>query len=108
MSAADFQPSLQTEWVDPISTTYRGAVPVYELPPYGQGIAALGMLLNLMERFPLAEYGQNSADALHVEIEAKKLAYADLIRYIGDPRFSSIPSSSCFPKSWHRSGPENR
>src|SRR5262249_29723191 len=47
--------------------------------------------LNLMEAFPLAEYGHNSAKALHVMIEAKKLAYADLLRYIGDPRFSQIP-----------------
>jgi len=95
MSAADLA-EFQPEWVDPISTTYRGWT-VYELPPNGQGIAALEML-NLMERFPLNEYGHNSADALHVEIEAKKLAYADLIRYIGDPRFSSIPVKQLLSK----------
>ncbi|MBV8828154.1 MAG: gamma-glutamyltransferase [Acidobacteriaceae bacterium] len=82
---ADFQP----EWVEPISTTYRGWT-VYELPPNGQGIAALSML-NIMEHFPLASYGHNSADALHVMIEAKKLAYADMIHYVGDPRFTPIP-----------------
>lgn len=82
---AEFQP----EWVDPISTTYRGWT-VYELPPNGQGIAALSML-NIMEQFPMAKYGQNSADALHVMIEAKKLAYADMYRYVGDPRFTPIP-----------------
>ncbi len=82
---ADFQP----EWVDPISTTYRGWK-VYELPPNGQGIAALAML-NIMEQFPMAQYGHNSADALHVMIEAKKLAYADMYRYVGDPRFTSVP-----------------
>ena len=79
---ADFQP----EWVEPISTTYRGWT-VTELPPNGQGIAALSML-NMMERFPLAEYGHNSVKALHVMIEAKKLAYSDLLRYVGDPHYS--------------------
>jgi gamma-glutamyltranspeptidase/glutathione hydrolase len=82
---ADFQP----EWVEPISTTYRGWT-VTELPPNGQGIAALEML-NLMEKFPLAEYGHNSVKALHVMIEAKKLAYSDLLKYIGDPKFSKAP-----------------
>lgn len=77
------------EWVEPISTEYHGWT-VYELPPNGQGIAALEML-NMMQQFPLAQYGHNSADALHVMIEAKKLAYADLLRYIGDPKFSHIP-----------------
>ena len=89
---AEYRP----EWVDPISTTYRGWS-VYELPPNGQGIAALSML-NIMEQFPLAEYGQNSVRALHVMIEAKKLAYADLIKYVGDPRFSKIPVNEMLSK----------
>jgi gamma-glutamyltranspeptidase/glutathione hydrolase len=77
------------EWVDPISTTYHGWS-VYELPPNSQGIAALEML-NIMENFPLAEYGQNSTRALHTMIEAKKLAYADMIRFGADPKFAKIP-----------------
>lgn len=81
----DFQP----EWVEPVSTTYRGWT-VYELPPNGQGIAALSML-NIMEHFPLGQYGHNSVDALHVMIEAKKLAYADMYHYVGDPRFTAVP-----------------
>jgi len=93
---AEFQP----EWVEPISTTYRGWT-VYELPPNGQGIAALSML-NIMEQFPLAEYGQNSAKALHVMIESKKLAYADLIHYVGDPRFSPIPVEQLLSKGLAR------
>jgi gamma-glutamyltranspeptidase/glutathione hydrolase len=93
---ADFQP----EWVEPISTTYRGWT-VSELPPNGQGIAALSML-NIMEQFPLAEYGHNSAKALHVMIEAKKLAYADLIKYVGDPRFSDIPVHQLLSKDLAR------
>ena len=88
----DFQP----EWVEPISTTYRGWT-VFELPPNGQGIAALSML-NIMEHFPLASYGHNSADALHVMIEAKKLAYADMIHYVGDPRFSPVPVKEMLSK----------
>ncbi len=89
---ATFQP----EWVEPISTTYRGWT-VYELPPNGQGIAALAML-NIMENFPLADYGQNSAAALHVMIEAKKLAYADMVHYVGDPKFGPVPVNEMLSK----------
>jgi gamma-glutamyltranspeptidase / glutathione hydrolase len=89
----DFQP----EWVEPISTTYHGWT-VYELPPNGQGIAALSML-NIMEQFPLAQYRHNSIDALHVMIEAKKLAYADMYKYVGDPRFTPIPIKELISKS---------
>jgi gamma-glutamyltranspeptidase/glutathione hydrolase len=88
MTAADLA-GFNGEWVDPISTTYRGWT-VYELPPNGQGIAALEML-NIMETFPLAEYGHNSTRALHTMIEAKKLAYADMIRFDADPKFAKIP-----------------
>jgi gamma-glutamyltranspeptidase/glutathione hydrolase len=88
MTAADLK-EFKPEWVEPISTTYRGWT-VHELPPNTQGIAAL-MMLNLMERYPLAEYGLHSAKALHVMIEAKKLAYADMLRYVADPRFSKVP-----------------
>jgi len=89
---AEFQP----EWVEPISTTYHGWT-VSELPPNGQGIAALSML-NIMEHFPIASYGHNSAQALHVMIEAKKLAYADMITYDGDPRFTPIPVKEMLSK----------
>ncbi|MHB1937566.1 MAG: gamma-glutamyltransferase [Acidobacteriaceae bacterium] len=89
---ADFQP----EWVDPVSTTYHGWT-VWEMPPNGQGIAALAML-NIMEQFPIAQWGHNSQKSLHVEIEAKKLAYADLRHYIGDPRASHIPVAQLISK----------
>ena len=88
MSLADLA-EFQPEWVDPISTTYRGWR-VWEIPPNTQGVAALEML-NMMEKYPLAEYGHNSAKSLHVMIEAKKLAYADMLRYVGDPRSGKIP-----------------
>jgi gamma-glutamyltranspeptidase/glutathione hydrolase len=89
---AEYEP----EWVEPISTTYRDWK-VYELPPNGQGIAALAML-NIMERYPMADYGHNSAAALHVMIEAKKLAYADMAKYVGDPRFGPVPVAEMLAK----------
>ncbi len=89
MSLADLS-EFQPEWVEPISTTYRGWR-VWEIPPNTQGVAALEML-NIMERYPMAEYGHNSTKALHVMIEAKKLAYADMLRYVGDPRSGKIPT----------------
>src|ERR1700685_2767643 len=88
----DFQP----EWVEPFSDTYRGWT-VYELPPNGQGIAALSML-NIMEQFPMEQDGHNSADALQVMIEAKKLAYADMYHYVGDPRFTEVPVKQLISK----------
>ncbi len=97
MTAADLS-AFTSEWVDPISTTYRGWT-VYELPPNGQGIAALEML-NIMEAFPLASKGHNSVDALHLMIEAKKLAYADMQRYDADPRFAKVPVEVMRSKSY--------
>ncbi len=97
MTAADLS-AFTSEWVDPISTTYRGWT-VYELPPNGQGIAALEML-NIMETFPLASKGHNSVDALHLMIEAKKLAYADMQRYDADPRFAKVPVEVMRSKSY--------
>lgn len=96
MTAADLK-AFAPEWVDPISTLYRGWT-VYELPPNTQGIAAL-MMLNLMEAFPLGEYGFHSARALHVMIEAKKLAYADMLRYVGDSRFAKTPVPAMLSKA---------
>jgi len=99
MTAADMA-EFSSEWVDPISTTYRGWT-ILEMPPNGQGIAALEML-NILENFPLAEYGHNSARALHTMIEAKKLAYADLLRHIGEPRASRLPVSGLLSKDYAR------
>jgi gamma-glutamyltranspeptidase/glutathione hydrolase len=82
---------------DPISTTYRDWH-VYEIPPNTQGIAAL-MMLDLMEQFPLREYGFASAPSLHVLIEAKKLAYADMLHYVADPRFGAVPVGELLDKA---------
>jgi gamma-glutamyltranspeptidase/glutathione hydrolase len=96
-AAKDFS-DFSSEWVEPISTTYRGWT-VYELPPNLQGIGALEML-NLMEQFDIAKFGLNSTRALHVQIEAKKLAYADVLRYIGDPKKSKMPISGMLSKQY--------
>ena len=96
LTSADLH-EYQPEWVQPLSTTYHGCK-VYELPPNTQGIAAL-LMLNLMEQFPLREYGCISASALHVMIEAKKLAYADMITHVGDPRFGVAPLAEMLDKS---------
>jgi gamma-glutamyltranspeptidase / glutathione hydrolase len=91
---ADFKP----EWVDPISTTYRGWT-VYELPPNGQGMAALEML-NIMETIPASPAGPLSAAELHKKIEAMKLSYADLDHYNGDPRFAKVPVKGLLSKDY--------
>ena len=95
MQAEDLS-AYQPEWVDPVSTTYHGWT-VYEMPPNGQGIAALQML-NIMEQYPIKEWGHNSQKALHLEIEAKKLAYADLRAYVGDPHVTRLPTQALISK----------
>jgi len=97
MTAADLA-GYSAEWVEPIHTTYRDWT-VYELPPNGDGLAALEML-NIMEQFPPAADGSHSAAELHTRIEAMKLAYADVRRYDGDPRFSKIPIDQLISKDY--------
>ena len=90
----------RAEWVDPISTTYRGWE-IFEIPPNDAGIAAL-MMLNIMENFPIEKSGHNTVDTLHVLIEAKKLAYADMQRHVADPRFADVPVSAMLNKEFAR------
>jgi gamma-glutamyltranspeptidase / glutathione hydrolase len=97
MSADDLK-EFSAEWVEPISTTYRGWT-VYELPPNVQGMAALEML-NIMEQFAPAKGGPLSTEEIHKRIEAMKLAYADLARYNADPRFAKIPVKSLISKEY--------
>ncbi len=97
LAAADLS-EFEPEWVQPISTEYRGWK-IYEPPPNAQGIAALEML-NIMETFPIFQYQPQSAAALHAKIEAQKLAYADLLRYIADPRFAKLPVSGLVSKDY--------
>jgi len=88
MSLADLA-EFQSEWVEPVSTEYHGWK-VYELPPNGQGLTALETL-NMMAQFPLASWPARGVQELHTEIEAQKLAFADLQRYLADPRFAKVP-----------------
>jgi gamma-glutamyltranspeptidase / glutathione hydrolase len=99
MTAQDLA-EFSSEWVEPISTTYRDWT-VYEMPPNGQGMAVLEML-NIMENFPLGQKdsGFGSTMALHTMIEAKKLAYADMGQYLGDPRGQKIPVATLISKAW--------
>jgi gamma-glutamyltranspeptidase / glutathione hydrolase len=96
--AADDLSEFESEWVEPITADYRGWR-VYELPPNGQGMAALQML-NLMERYELGDLDGESSQALHLKIEAQKLAYQDLNRYNGDPDFSKIPLDGLLSKEY--------
>jgi gamma-glutamyltranspeptidase/glutathione hydrolase len=89
----------EPEWVDPICTDYRGWK-VYELPPNGQGMAALEML-NIMEILPASD-GALSAAEQHKRIESMKLAYADLYRYCADPQSCSIPVATLISKEYAR------
>jgi gamma-glutamyltranspeptidase/glutathione hydrolase len=97
MSADDLA-QFTPEWVEPISTTYRGWK-IYELPPNGQGMAALEML-NIMETSPASPDGPLSVTELHAKIEAMKLAYADLYRYNADPRFAKVPVDGILSKQY--------
>jgi gamma-glutamyltranspeptidase/glutathione hydrolase len=87
-----------SEWVEPISTTYRG-LSVWELPPNPQGLAALQML-NMLEGFDLAAMGRDSTDFWHVMVEVKKLAYEDRARYYADMRFSEVPVEELLDKGY--------
>ena len=94
---ADFEQHTAT-WVEPASVNYRG-YDVYELPPNSQGIAALQML-NILEGYDLAKMGYNSPDALHVLIEAKKLAFEDRAKFYADPAFAKIPLKGLLSKEY--------
>ncbi len=98
-SAADLADHAST-WVQPLFTVYRG-YQVWELPPAGQGLAALEML-NILENFDLKSMGRNSADFWHVMVEAKKLAYEDRARFYADPLFSSVPTAQLLDKAYAR------
>lgn len=88
----------RSEWVDPVSTKYRG-VDVWELPPNGQGIAALQML-NVLEGYDAAGWGFGSVDHLHHFVEAKKLAFEDRARLYCDPEFHHVPVDHLISKAY--------
>lgn len=88
----------KSEWVEPVSTNYRG-YDVWELPPNGQGIAALQML-NILEGYDLKSMGYGSAEYMHLFIEAKKLAFEDRAKYYADPDFNNIPVEELISKKY--------
>ena len=87
-----------SEWVEPLSTTYRG-YEVWELPPNGQGVVALQML-NILEGYDIAGMGFGSADYIHVFTEAKKLAFEDRAKYYSDPFFNKTPVLQLLTKKY--------
>jgi len=96
-SLRDFEEHV-SDWVEPVSTTYRGHT-VWELPPNGQGIAALQML-NLLEGFDLNSLGPKSPEYVHLFVEAKKLTFADRARFYADPAFQKLPVAELISKGY--------
>ena len=97
MSLSDLR-NFSPEWVEPVSTNYRG-YDVWELPPNGQGIAAL-QILNILENYDIRKMGFNSAEYVHLFVEAKKLAFEDRAKYYADSNFSSIPTTKLISKEY--------
>ena len=97
MSLGDLR-NFSPEWVEPVSTNYRG-YDVWELPPNGQGIAAL-QILNILENYDIRKMGFDSAEYVHLFVEAKKLAFEDRAKYYADSNFSSIPTTKLISKEY--------
>jgi gamma-glutamyltranspeptidase/glutathione hydrolase len=96
-SAEDFA-SHHTTILDPIQTEYRGYT-IHGQPPVSQGHILLQQL-NIVEGYDIREFGHNSADAIHVQVEAKKLAFSDRYKYLGDPAFVEVPIHALLSKSY--------
>jgi len=90
--------SHMSEWIEPVSTNYRG-YDVWELPPNGQGITAL-QILNILERYDVRSMGFGSVQHVHIFVEAKKLAFEDRAKFIADPAFSEIPIEDLISKEY--------
>jgi gamma-glutamyltranspeptidase/glutathione hydrolase len=95
---ADDLEAHSSSWVDPISTSYRG-YDVWEIPPNGQGLAAL-IALNILEGFDIGQNPRESVESYHVQLEAMKLAFADAQRYIGDPERAAVPTQELLSKAY--------
>ena len=90
--------SYEPEWINPVSSNYRG-FDVWELPPNGQGIAAL-QILNILEQYDITNMGHNSAEYIHLFTEAKKLAYEDRAKYYADMSFADVPVKELISKEY--------
>jgi len=87
-----------SEWVDPVSTNYRG-YDIWELPPNGQGIAVL-QILNILEKYNIKNLGFENPEYLHLLLEAKKLAFEDRAKFYADPAFNKIPVKTLISKEY--------
>ncbi len=90
--------SYEPEWINPVSSNYRG-FDVWELPPNGQGIAAL-QILNILEQYDIGSMGHNSAEYIHLFTEAKKLSYEDRAKYYADMNFADVPVKELISKEY--------
>jgi gamma-glutamyltranspeptidase/glutathione hydrolase len=90
--------SFEPEWINPVSTNYRG-YDIWELPPNGQGIAAL-QILNILEIFDIESMGFGTSDYIHLFTEAKKVVYEDRAKYYADTNFSDIPVEKLISKEY--------
>ncbi len=97
LTTADFA-AHQADWVEPISTDYRDLT-VWEIPPNGQGIAAL-MALNILEGVNISQYPRESVESYHLQIEAMKLAFADVHRHVADPHFMEVAVEHLLDKAY--------
>jgi gamma-glutamyltranspeptidase / glutathione hydrolase len=97
ITAADLR-AHKSDWVEPISTNYRG-VDVWEIPPNGQGIAGL-TALNILEGFDVAAHPRDSADGLHLQLEAMKLGFADALAFVADPARADVPTRGLLSKDY--------
>jgi gamma-glutamyltranspeptidase / glutathione hydrolase len=97
ISRADLQ-AHSADWVDPISTNYRG-YDVWEIPPNGQGIAALAAL-NILEGFDLSRHARDSVESYHLQIEAMKLAFMDARAFVADPKHNDVPVTGMLDKNY--------
>ena len=95
---ADDLSNYHAQWVEPLSTNYRG-YDVWELPPNGQGIAAL-QILNILERYDIKKLGLHSSEYIHLFTEAKKLAFADRAKYYADPDFNNFDINYLISKDY--------
>lgn len=97
LTMEDFE-NHDSKWVDPVSTNYRG-YDVWEIPPNAQGMSVL-QILNILEGYDLEKYGFDSPEHIHYYTEAKKLVYADMAEYYGDPDFNDLPVDTLLSKEY--------
>ena len=99
--SSDDLKNYRPEWIEPVSTNYRG-YEVWELPPNGQGIAAL-QILNILENYDIESLGFGSAEYIHLFTEAKKVVYEDRAKYYADQNFTNVPVSELISKEYAKS-----